>query len=87
MVFPLCFFKKKKKRNWSTIKFKLCEVINLTFMGHIDLNTLNQTLIVLIPKVDNPENISQFRSISLCNMIMKCMSKIIVARLNPFMDS
>ena len=41
----------------------------------------NMTTIVLIPKVDNPEYITQFRPISLCNVIYKVISKMLAARL------
>lgn len=39
---------------------------------------LNNTLIVLTLKVQNPEDFSQFRPISLCTIIYKLVMKIIV---------
>lgn len=45
---------------------------------------VNKTLIALIPKSENPENIKMFRPISLCNVTYKIIMKIIVARMRPF---
>jgi len=39
---------------------------------------LNQTLIALIPKQLGPETVSQYRPISLCNIVYKIISKILV---------
>ena len=48
---------------------------------------LNQTLVFLIPKQPDPETVSQYRPISLCNTIYKVVSKIIVLRLLPLLPS
>lgn len=46
---------------------------------------MNKTLLVHIPKVQSQERVYQFRPISLCSMVYKILTKIIVNRLRPFM--
>ena len=55
-------------------------VLDFLNNGHM-LPDINHTYIVLIPKVKNLEKMSDFRPISLCNVIYKIISKVLANRL------
>jgi hypothetical protein len=46
---------------------------------------VNDTAIVLIPKISEPEHLKDFRPISLCNVIYKVIAKCLVNRLRPLL--
>ena len=47
---------------------------------------VNSSLIVLIPKIANPLITHHFKPISLCNVVYKIISKLLVAKLRPHLD-
>ena len=51
------------------------------------LKSSNHTFITLIPKVQHLVRVSNFGPISLSNVIYKIVSKVIVNRLKPLLDS
>nr|XP_043625583.1 uncharacterized protein LOC122597008 [Erigeron canadensis] len=51
------------------------------------LKELNHTIIALIPKVAAPARVTDFRPISLCNVLFKCITKIIVNRMKESLKS
>lgn len=50
------------------------------------LDGLNETFLVLIPRVENPQSVTQLRPIGLCNVACKVITKVIVNRMKPILE-
>lgn len=50
-------------------------------------NGINSTLVCLIPKVKQPRQVNELRPISLCNVLMRILSKVMTNRLKPCIKS
>ena len=49
--------------------------------------SLNHTFITLIPKTNNPEYVTQYHPISLCNVLYKILSKVLANRLKKILPT
>lgn len=56
---------------WHIIGKDVSEDVISLFNGARDMDDVNNTHIVLIPKVKNPTSMTEYRPISLCNVIYK----------------
>jgi hypothetical protein len=78
-----CFFFHKF---WHIIGEDVIEaVLSILNSGYL-LQKINFTHIVLIPKVPNPRKMTDFRPISLCNVVYKIISKVLANRLKGHLD-
>jgi hypothetical protein len=75
--FNTCFY----QQNWGLIHKEVCEAIFHFFNTSMLDSGINFTHIALIPKVSNPGSVTEFRPISLCNVIYELLSKVLANRL------
>ena len=75
------------QRFWLTVGDSVKKEVMRVFLDRKVPDYLNKTLIVLIPKIQGPESIGNYRPISLCNSVYKIISKVIVNRLRPHLEN
>jgi hypothetical protein len=69
------------KKCWPIIKHDFYDLCAAFHQGNICLQSLNGSYITLIPKVDGPTKVSDFRPISLLNTSIKIITKLLANRL------
>ena len=69
------------KKCWPIIKESFYTLCDDFFAGNLDLESINNSFITLVPKVNNPEIVNDFRPISLLNTSIKLLTKILAERL------
>jgi hypothetical protein len=79
--FNACFF----QTNWATIGDEVCSVVLNILNSGVMPSELNMTHIALIPKKKDPLCVSDFRPISLCNVLYKIVSKVLANRLKKIL--
>ena len=80
---PLLFY----QTYWIDVGMDVSQLVLSSLNSGSLLKSVNHTFITLIPKVKNPERVTKFRPISLCNVIYKIVSKVIGNRLKPILNS
>lgn len=75
------------QRHWSIVENEVTEAISNILNNEGILYSINSTFLALIPKKGNASMVSDFRPISLCNVLYKLISKTITNCLKPLMDS
>jgi hypothetical protein len=79
--FPARFY----QRNWATLKEEVINAVKVFFVTGRMPEGVNDTAIVLIPKIEQPETLKDFRPISLCTVLYKVLAKCMVNRLRPIL--
>ena len=80
--YPVIFY----KQLWPTVGDDIIKAVTSFFHIGSMPREVNSSLIVLIPKISNPTSAQHFRPISLCNVVYKIISKLLVAKLRPHLD-
>nr|GEZ39445.1 hypothetical protein [Tanacetum cinerariifolium] len=75
------------KESWNIIASDVTKAVKEFFTNGVLLKELNHTIIALIPKVNSPMSINDYRPISCCNVLLKCISSIIANRMKDCLQN
>ncbi|MCH79574.1 putative ribonuclease H protein [Trifolium medium] len=69
------------QKSWQTVGRSVGDFVKQAWSNPLILREVNCNDICLIPKVEHPKYIQQFRPISLCNTLYKIVSKVLTNRI------
>ncbi|XP_039000858.1 uncharacterized protein LOC120126869 [Hibiscus syriacus] len=75
------------KHSWSVIGDDFVDAVKYFFQESHIHPAFNSTIIVLIPKTQNPSTVRDFRPISCCFVVYKTITKILVKRMNQLLPN
>nr|GEU52192.1 hypothetical protein [Tanacetum cinerariifolium] len=75
--YTMVFFKK----GWDIVRGDVCNAIRVFFGNEKVLKEINHTFLALIPKVSTLSKVNDYHPISCCDVIYKCISKILNNRI------
>ncbi|KAK0608384.1 hypothetical protein LWI29_029944 [Acer saccharum] len=81
--FPTAFFQKF----WAVVGQDVTQMCLNCLNGGMSVEKINRTVICLIPKVRKVEYMADIRPISLCNVVYKCVSKVLANWLRKALGS
>ena len=70
---------------WTEVGMDVTQAVLSCLNSRSILKSINHTFIALIPKINNPERVSDFRPISLCNVIYNIIAKVLTNRLKQIL--
>ena len=73
------------QKYWSIVGNNVTDMILNVLNHNLPIPELNKTNISLIPKINNPKRMTDFRPINLCNDVYKLISKTLANRLNALL--
>lgn len=73
------------QRHLSLLRVDVCTPVREFLGGAATPESFNDTIIVMIPKVNSTELLSQFRPISLCNVLYKIAAKVLANRITQIL--
>jgi hypothetical protein len=79
--YPALFY----QTHWDFLKEEICGAVRSFLAGNEIPSGFCDSVIVLIPKINNPQHLKNFRPISLCNVLYKIASKVLSNRLKPIL--
>uniref|UniRef100_A0A803PJY6 Reverse transcriptase domain-containing protein n=1 Tax=Cannabis sativa TaxID=3483 RepID=A0A803PJY6_CANSA len=74
------------QKNWHIVGTDVLEAAKGFLNGDANIEAINHTVIVLIPKLSNPQMVTDYRPISLCSTLYKIISRVLVNRLKPILS-
>ncbi|KAJ0711326.1 putative RNA-directed DNA polymerase [Helianthus annuus] len=69
------------KQAWDIVGDEVTNAVLAFFDNGKLLKQINHTIIALVPKKDSPNSVLDYRPISCCNVLFKCISKILSDRI------
>ncbi|KAH1046714.1 hypothetical protein J1N35_037498 [Gossypium stocksii] len=69
------------KENWDVVGKDIIKLCHDILRGDKNVNCVNETIIVLIPKIKEHEDMTNFRPISLCRVVYKIVAKVLANKL------
>lgn len=74
------------KSSWDIVGNDICIAVQDFFRNGKLLREINHTVISLLPKISTPKTVADYSPISCCNVLYKCISKILSERIKEGLD-